>query len=156
MMHPIVKKLQYKLQSLVLVFHAPEAFAEVMKALETTAEVHKEPRKGTRYHFVIAFVQTAAEVQRTAKAMVKCLEPDAILWMTYPKKTSKKYKAEITRDNGWEAMGELGYEPVSLVSVDEDWSALRFRKVDYIKTMTRRAAMTLSKEGRKKTTGKSL
>jgi hypothetical protein len=34
------------------------------------------------------------------------------------------------------------------VAIDEDWSALRFRKVAFIKTMTRSFAMT--EEGKEK------
>lgn len=153
-MNAIVKKLQYKLQLLVLITHAPDSFAGVLKAFAGTAEVHAEPRKGTSYAFMIHFVQTPADVHRAAKTISTSLEPDGVLWMAYPKKSSKKYKAVITRDEGWKDLGELGFEPVSLVSIDDDWSALRFRKVDFIKTMTRRAEMTLSQEGRKKASGK--
>jgi hypothetical protein len=35
-----------------------------------------------------------------------------------------------------------------MVAIDEDWSALRFRKAEHIKTMTRGFAM--SEEGKKK------
>ncbi|TAG98698.1 MAG: hypothetical protein EAZ17_09130 [Sphingobacteriales bacterium] len=103
---------------------------------------------------VIHFVQKPADVQKAAKVINSILEADGVLWMVYPKKTSKKYKSDITRDDGWQALGDHGYEPVSLVSIDDDWSALRFRKVDFIKTMTRRTEMTLSKEGKQKTSGK--
>jgi hypothetical protein len=154
MMNAVVKKLQYKLQSLVLITQAPETFADVMKAFAATADVHTEHRKGTYYAFVIHFVQKPADVQKAAKMISSSLEADGVLWMAYPKKTSKKYKAEITRDDGWQALGDHGFEPVTLVSIDDDWSALRFRKVDFIKTMTRRTEMTLSKEGKQKTSGK--
>ncbi len=153
-MNVFVKKLQYKLQSLVLITHAPDTFAEVMKAFAATADVHTEPRKGTCYAFVIHFVQKPADVHKAAKMISSSLEADGVLWIAYPKKTSKKYKAEITRDDGWQSLGDHGFEPVSQVSIDDDWSALRFRKVDFIKTMTRRAEMTLSKEGKQKTSGK--
>lgn len=153
-MNPIVKKLQYKLQSLVLITHAPDSFNDVLKAFSETAELHTEPRKGTVYAFTIHFVVTPADVHKVSKIISNNLEHDGVLWMAYPKKTSKKYKAVITRDEGWKELGELGFEPVSLVSIDDDWSALRFRKVDFIKTMTRRAEKTLSQAGRKKTSGK--
>lgn len=153
-MNAVVKKLQYKLQPLVLITNAPDTFNEVVKAFGKTAELHTEPRKGTLYAFVMHFVKTPAEVYAVSRKMNSILEPDAVLWMVYPKKSSKKYRTEINRDEGWKDLGEHGFEPVSLVSIDEDWSALRFRKADFIKTMTRRAEMTLSKEGRKKTTGK--
>lgn len=42
---------------------------------------------------------------------------------------------------------------MSSVSIDEDWSALRFRRVDYIKTMTRNIAGAISAAGKEKTTG---
>jgi len=67
----------------------------------------------------------------------KKLKGDGIVWFAYPKKTSKKYKVEIHRDYGWELVRKLGFESVRAVAIDEDWSALRFRKVEYIKTMSR-------------------
>lgn len=153
-MNAVVKKLQYKLQSLVLITHAPDSFSDEMNAFAATADVHTAPRKGTLYAFVIHFVQKPADVQKAAKMISSALEPDAVMWMAYPKKTSKKYKAELTRDDGWQSLGDHGFEPVSQICIDDDWSALRFRKVDFIKTMTRRAEMTLSKEGKQKTSGK--
>ena len=35
-------------------------------------------------------------------------------------------------------LGPHGLEGVRQVAIDEDWTALQFRKVDYIKTMTRK------------------
>ena len=70
------------------------------------------------------------------------------MWYAYPKGTSKRYTCEFNRDNGWAVVGEQGFEPVRQVAIDEDWSALRFRKVSFIKTMTRSFAMT--EEGKKK------
>ena len=59
----------------------------------------------------------------------KSLEPDAIFWMAYPKGTSKRYKgADINRDTAHARMGKLGFEGVSLVAIDDDWSAMRFKR----------------------------
>ena len=71
------------------------------------------------------------------------------MWFAYPKGTSKRYKSEINRDTGWQALGKSGFEPVRAVAIDEDWSALRFRRVEFIKTMTR------AKEHRMTTQGKT-
>jgi hypothetical protein len=154
MMNAIVKKLAYKLQTLVLIQGAPDSFSAVMDAFAQTAELHTNPRKGTHYSFVVHFVRTTDELKKVAKTLALTLDPDAVLWMAYPKKTSKKYQSDINRDEGWQPLGDLGFEPVSQVAIDEDWSALRFRKVDFIKTMSRRAEMTLSKAGKKKAAGK--
>lgn len=149
-MNAIIKKLQYKLQKDVLIVNAPAEFKEVLADWKKTAKVHTEPTMGALYSFFLIFVKTEAEVKAAAKKYIPLLEADAVSWMAYPKKTSKKYKAEITRDSGWSSLGELGYEGVAMVSIDEDWSAFRFRKVDFIKTMKRREAMVMSDEGKAK------
>ncbi len=77
-----------------------------------------------------------------------------MVWFAYPKKSSKKYTSDITRDTGFSDLGSVGFEPVSIVSIDEDWSALRFRRVEHIKTMTRGFAIT--DIGKKRTSSAAL
>ena len=149
-MNAIIKKLQYKLQPEVLVINAPSEFKTVVADWKKTAKVQSQPATGATYSFVLIFVKTEADVKAAAKKYIPLLAPDAVSWMAYPKKTSKKYTAEITRDTGWSALGEQGYEGVAMVSIDEDWSAFRFRKVDFIKTMKRRETMAMSEEGKSK------
>lgn len=137
-MNPLIKKLQYKLQDCVLIVHAPESFEPIFTEFSRLASVDTDPVKGRIYPFMLVFVKTEAEVRTAVKKCISHLEPDAVLWMVYPKKTAKKYKATISRDKGWDSLKDLGFEGVAMVSVDEDWSALRFRKVDFIKVMKRR------------------
>lgn len=59
------------------------------------------------------------------------LDDGALLWIAYPKKTGR-IKSDMTRDNGWETVLAAGYEAVTQMAVDEDWSALRFRKSEAI------------------------
>jgi hypothetical protein len=44
-------------------------------------------------------------------------------------------------------LGDAGFEPVRQVAIDEDWSALRFRRVEYIKSMTRDPRRKISGKG---------
>jgi len=60
-----------------------------------------------------------------------------VVWFAYPKGSSKRYKSEIDRDHGWKILGREGFEPVRMVAIDEDWSAKRFRRVEFLKNMTR-------------------
>ena len=46
-------------------------------------------------------------------------------------------------------LGDAGFEPVRMVAIDEDFSAVRFRRVEFIKTLTR------GKEHRDVRTGQS-
>jgi hypothetical protein len=63
----------------------------------------------------------------------------------------EKHRSDINRDSGWDVMGQAGFEPVRQVAIDEDWSALRFRRVEFIKSMTRRESSTLTKQGKART-----
>ena len=54
------------------------------------------------------------------------------MWFAYPKGSSKKYKSQINRDSGWEVFGREGFEPVRMVAIDEDWSAVRFRRLQFV------------------------
>jgi hypothetical protein len=77
-----------------------------------------------------------------------------LFWWAYPKGSSKNYKCDFNRDTGWQIMGKLGYESVRMVAIDEDWSALRFRKVEFVKIMTRDKSWVLTEEGKRKTKNK--
>lgn len=154
-MSSILLKLKYKDQSPVLVLHAPVEFKAALAEWKKMAVVHEAIDKKVTYAFAVIFVTTPADVKKHGVAAIAKLEDDAPLWFGYPKKTSKKYSSSINRDQGWEVLGEKGFEPVSLVALDEDWSLLRFRQVANIKTMIRRSGMTLSKEGKAKTINKT-
>ena len=45
----------------------------------------------------------------------------------------KRYICEFNRDDGWQVIRGAGFDSVRQVAIDEDWSALRFRRVEYIK-----------------------
>ena len=57
---------------------------------------------------------------------------DPILWFAYPKASSRRYACDFNRDSGWDVLRGLGFDSVRQVAIDEDWSALRFRRVQYI------------------------
>lgn len=61
---------------------------------------------------------------------------DPVIWLAYPKK-SGNIKSDINRDLGWDSIYDLGLSPVSQISIDENWSALRWRKTEQIKKMIR-------------------
>ena len=75
---------------------------------------------------------------------------DPVLWFAYPKGSSKKYRCDFNHNSGWDALVELGFEGVRQVAIDEDWSALRFRRVQHIKNFNRTASNTTSPEGKQR------
>ncbi len=101
--------------------------------------------------FAMGFAVTQAECDFASSTVVNATEGDSIVWIAYPKKSSKKYKCEFNRDTGWHVLGEAGFEPVRQIAIDEDWSALRFRRTEYIRSLTRSDSMAISSEGKRRT-----
>jgi hypothetical protein len=82
---------------------------------------------------MLAFVTRKSEVDALAPLVAARAQGDAIVWFAYPKGTSKRYSCDFNRDTGWEALKAEGFDTVRAVAIDEDWSALRFRRIEYIK-----------------------
>ena len=47
--------------------------------------------------------------------------------------------------------GEFEFEAVRYVAVDQDWNAIRFRRVGFIKKMTRNSKFAMTQKGKKRT-----
>jgi hypothetical protein len=148
-MTPLFKKLNLSAQTSIAVLNAPPSFEAETVQLKNI-EIVSKLAKSVRLDFVIAFVITQKELDAHSKAIATATVGDAVVWIAYPKQSSKKYRCEFNRDDGWTVLGEAGFEPVRQVAIDEDWSALRFRRVEFIKTMTR--GFVISTPGKAKAT----
>jgi len=120
---------------------SPASFEPELAAL-TGVGIVREARAAKAVSFAIIFAIRQEEVDIAARAITAKAADDAVIWFAYPKGSSKKYMCEFNRDSGWAELAKAGYEPVRQVAIDEDWSALRFRKVEHIKSMTRSFAAT--------------
>lgn len=141
---PTFDKLNLKDQTEIVVLNAPASFEPELKSLKGVAV--RRDAKGGDIDFSLVFVTTQKEVDALGPQVAKKVKGDAVVWFAYPKGSSKKYKSQINRDNGWAVMGKAGFEPVRMVAIDEDWSALRFRRVEFIKTMNRPEEVRLTKK----------
>jgi hypothetical protein len=147
-MNPIFKKLNFKDQKVLHIVNAPQSFSQDSNEMLSLAAIKNSLTSTKEVSFFLAFVTKQKETDDWSKRIAPLLTDDGLLWFSYPKGTSKKYKCEFNRDTGWAVLGKFGFEPVRMVAIDEDWSALRFRKPENIKKMTRSFAMTA--EGKKK------
>jgi hypothetical protein len=146
-MASVFGKLNLKDQKQILVLNSPGSFEPELKALSEVT-VERDLKSVDQVGFSLAFVTKQKEVDTLGKAIAKKAEGDAVIWFAYPKGSSKKHKSEINRDSGWEVLGDAGFEPVRMVAIDEDWSAVRFRRVDFIKTLTRGKEHRMSAKGK--------
>lgn len=119
----ILKKLRYKAGQ-ATVLNAPEGY-----------RLGLDSRMDGPYDFVLLYVRNGAELAEWLPRTLPLLAEDALFWICYPKKTSKKVETDLNRDVLWELVsGQCAYRPVSNVAVDDAWSALRFRHEDKVKS----------------------
>ncbi|HYE57546.1 MAG TPA: hypothetical protein VD948_03530 [Rhodothermales bacterium] len=89
----------------------------------------------------LMFAATSAELGVLLPDVVKAMPEDTLLWVAFPKKSSG-WQADLTQFAGWEPLVPLGLEMVTLVSVDDTWSAARLRPKALVKHRTARRAGT--------------
>ena len=151
-MTPLFKKLNLGVGESILVLNSPESFEAELSQLDGVTVLRKATSK-LKTPFVIGFATTQAECDLVCSTIVKATEGDSIVWVAYPKGTSNKYKCDFNRDTGWTVLGDAGFEPVRQFAIDEDCTALRFRRTEYIKSLARRNTMAISPEGKHRTKG---
>ena len=117
----LAKKLKLKPGLKAAVIHRPENYLD---GLQQDGEISSALRG--KFDWIQIFVRNKAELDRLAPEAAKTLKPDSLLWISFPKGTSR-VQTDLTRDKGWEAVQDLDLKWMTLVSVDETWSAFGMR-----------------------------
>jgi Bacteriocin-protection, YdeI or OmpD-Associated len=120
----LTKKLQIKPNTRVLVLGAPDGFAASLDPLPDGVTIATAARG--QFDVVHLFVRAAKELEKNAPKAIGAVREGGVLWTSYPKKSSK-IDTDLTRDEGWKAIEGAGWGGVAQVSIDETWSALRFK-----------------------------
>ena len=121
----LIKKCHFKEPGVILnaPFELESAFLKLgfIKKLN-----HKKPSTNT-----LIFVQSQKVFIDFLSLHLKSIQEDSILWFAYPKKSSG-IKSDVNRD----IIAELGLhfdlKSVSAISIDDTWSALRFRPIEFV------------------------
>lgn len=125
------KKLGLKPEQRVLVLNCPEGYQESLNSSLEGINLETEPNG--IFNSLLLFVKDSSELEQWVSQAAKAVENDGLLWILYPKKSSK-VKSDLNRDILWAKMEPFGFAGVSLISLDDTWSAMRFRPVDKVKT----------------------
>jgi len=137
-MKNLLDKLNYKGQERIAVINAEDSFTISLNNELRDAMIDKEIDPRYPYDFIILFVKSVSEVDFLTPIALHNLLADGVLWFCYPKKTSKKYSSDIDRDHGWKALNDCGFHGIRMIAIDEDWSAMRFRNIKYIRSSSGR------------------
>ena len=139
-MKKLVEKLNYKGQERIALINAEERFNLLLSVELEDVKIDREIDPRFPYDFIILFVRSVSAVEHRAPSARHNLLADGVLWFCYPKKTSKRYSSDIDRDHGWKVLNDAGLYGIRMVAVDDDWSALRFRNIKFIRSGSGRFA----------------
>jgi hypothetical protein len=137
-MKTLLERMNYKGQKRIAVINAEKNFKLAPLKELKDIQIDNEIDQRYPYDFEIIFVRKVSEVEEIVPVALHNLAVDGVLWFCYPKKSSKKYSSDIDRDHGWKALSNLEFFGIRLVTINDDWSAMRFRNIKYIKTTSDR------------------
>ena len=119
---PVAERLQVKNGRRLAVLGAPAGLDGTIGAHEARADVAEAD-------VVLLFVADRAHFDAAVPAVLAKASRTAILWIAYPKLTSK-LAADLNRDIIHNLAPSHGLDAVSQIAIDADWSALRFKRVE--------------------------
>jgi len=123
----LIKKLRIKPKHRVNIINAPEGYSEqIGTLLPADVELLTAPTPAGNFDVVLQFVHNKAEVQKDTPIAIEMVKAGGRLWLSYPKQSSK-VPTDINRDILWKIFPNSEWRPVTQISIDEIWSALRFR-----------------------------
>lgn len=123
-MQEVLKKLRFKGDGIVI--QAPKDLADAFLAHGCKMEFNSAPSTNT-----LVFVSDKDELLHFLSTGLKHVVPDSVFWIAYPKGSSQ-LKSNINRDSIRMSAEEFGITTVSAISIDDTWSALRFRPINQV------------------------
>jgi hypothetical protein len=122
----IAEKLSIKPGNKYLLVNAPAGYTADMGKLPEGVELLRV--SSGRVEAIQVFVANRAELEAQLPRLAGLLSPKGMLWVTYHKGTSK-VKTDINRDTINAYAQSLGLQGVAMISIDDDWAALRLKQI---------------------------
>ena len=121
---PVAERLQVKDDRRLAVIGASAALERTVGAKKARAEL-------AQADVVLLFVPDRTRLEAALPGVLKKTPANAILWLAYPKLTSN-LASDLSRDIIHALAPKYGLDTVSQIAIDDDWSALRFKRIGQI------------------------
>ena len=120
----LATKMKLKPGMKALIINAPDGYMEELSPLPDYVDVSQELIG--EYDWIQIFVISQAQLEELTPRVVQALKPESILWISFPKGTSK-IQTDLTRDKGWEVIQQADLKWINLISINTTWSAFSLR-----------------------------
>ena len=118
---PVAERLQVKGARRLAVLNAPAGLDSAIGVAGARADAAEAD-------VVLLFTADQARFDAELPSTLKKMREDAILWVAYPKLTSR-LAGDLSRDVIHVAAPAFGLDTVSQIAIDADWSALRLKRM---------------------------
>ena len=118
---PVAERLQVKGERRLAVVGASAALEKTVGAATARADL-------ARADVVLLFASDRAGLEAKLPDVLEKMQVAAILWVAYPK-LSSGLAADLSRDVIHALAPDYGLDTVSQIAIDEDWSALRLKRI---------------------------
>lgn len=119
---PLAKKLGIKDNSVVVSINAPKEYSSWLAPLPPAVEFKKTA--GASTDIVHLFVSEKSDLAKSLGSLRKTLRPDAMVWVSWPKKSSG-VATDIVEDTIRELALPLGFVDIKVCAVSDVWSGLK-------------------------------
>ena len=130
----LAKKLRLERHQRVAILNAPPGYLESLAPGPT--DISTELQTTELFDAVQLFVSGEEELRTLGPAAIRAVRQDGLLWVTYPKGGKTRGVTDLPASRWWinrdvlgEITSEVGYKPVALVKIDDNWTALRFTRL---------------------------
>jgi hypothetical protein len=125
----VARKLLIKAGHRVGLVNPPVGYLDRLHPLPDSASVVKSTTAAV--DVLQVFVRDTADLHKLDPKVFQRVKPDGVLWVCCPKGRTKA-PIDLNRDVLWKAMEKNGLVGVTLVAIDDTWSAMRFRPPDRV------------------------
>lgn len=120
----LASKLKLKVGQQAALVGAPAGYLQELSPLPQG--VHLSDHLDGKYDWLQVFVKTEAELVAMLPPLLAALQPESLLWLSFPKGSSK-VQTDLTRDKGWDSLRQADLKWINLVSINSTWSAFSLR-----------------------------
>ncbi|OLC27468.1 MAG: hypothetical protein AUG06_01080 [Actinobacteria bacterium 13_1_20CM_2_65_11] len=129
----LAKKMRLAPDHHIAILNAPPGY--LAQLAPAPPDLYTALKGSTVYDVVQLFVNNIDELRALGPPAIRAVKPDGLLWIAYPKGGATRGATDLPATPWWtkrDVLGELtgvtGYKPVAFVKIDDNWTALRFKK----------------------------
>lgn len=119
---PLAKKLGIKPGAEICAIGAPTNYAKLLAPLPDGVRISS--RLDERTDLIHVFSTEKAKLAAALRESVAKMKPDAVVWVSWPKKAAK-VETDITEDTIRDIALPMGLVDIKVCAVDEVWSGLK-------------------------------